>query len=79
MYKGQARFDGKEIESLKMVTFGDGDSLELTAGYEQVQFMLIAGAPFMEPIAPYGPFVMNTRQEIQTALEDLRNGTFVQK
>jgi redox-sensitive bicupin YhaK (pirin superfamily) len=41
--------------------------------------MLMAGAPIGEPIVPYGPFVMNTRSEIQQALADLRDGTFVQK
>jgi hypothetical protein len=40
-------------------------------------FMLIAGAPFKEPIVPYEPFVMNTAEEIQQALVDLRNGAFV--
>jgi redox-sensitive bicupin YhaK (pirin superfamily) len=40
--------------------------------------MLMTGAPFREPIYPYGPFVMNTQAEIQQALLDLRNGTFVQ-
>ena len=39
--------------------------------------MLIAGRPFREPIAPYGPFVMNTQEEIQQALAELRNGTFI--
>ncbi len=39
--------------------------------------MLMAGAPFSEPIFPYGPFVMNTREEIQQALADLSNGTFI--
>jgi hypothetical protein len=39
--------------------------------------MLIAGAPIGEPIVPYGPFVMNTEDEIRTALAELRNGTFV--
>ncbi len=39
--------------------------------------MLMAGAPFGEPIVPYGPFVMNTEDEIRQALDDLRNGTFV--
>ena len=38
----------------------------------------MAGAPFREAIFPYGPFVMNTQEEIQQALADLRNGTFVQ-
>jgi redox-sensitive bicupin YhaK (pirin superfamily) len=41
------------------------------------RFLLIAGAPFGEPIVPYGPFVMNTAAEIQQALRDLRAGTFV--
>jgi redox-sensitive bicupin YhaK (pirin superfamily) len=39
--------------------------------------MLVAGAPFGEPIVPYGPFVMNTEEEIRQALADLREGTFV--
>ena len=39
--------------------------------------MLIAGAPIKETIAPYGPFVMNTREEIQEALSDLQSGKFV--
>jgi redox-sensitive bicupin YhaK (pirin superfamily) len=39
--------------------------------------MLMAGGPFKEPIFPYGPFVMNTREEIQQALSELRSGTFV--
>jgi len=40
-------------------------------------FILMAGEPLKEPIAPYGPFVMNTSEEIQQALADLRKGTFV--
>jgi hypothetical protein len=43
-----------------------------------IRFMLMAGAPIREPIAPYGPFVMNTMEEIQQTLADLRNGVFVQ-
>jgi redox-sensitive bicupin YhaK (pirin superfamily) len=39
--------------------------------------MLIAGAPFKEPIFPYGPFVMNTREEIEETIRELRNGTFI--
>jgi redox-sensitive bicupin YhaK (pirin superfamily) len=44
---------------------------------EGVRFVLMAGAAFHEPIVPYGPFVMNTQEEIQQAFIDLRNGTFV--
>jgi hypothetical protein len=39
--------------------------------------MLMAGAPFNEPIVPYGPFVMNSEEEIRQALMELRSGTFV--
>jgi redox-sensitive bicupin YhaK (pirin superfamily) len=62
-----------------MLVFEDGDHIRVQAGAgSQTRFMLMAGAPFKEPIFPYGPFVMNTQEEIQQALTDLRNGTFVQ-
>lgn len=64
------------IEAVHLLVFGDGDQIEVTTD-QGVRFMLIAGAPFREPIAPYGPFVMNTMQEIQQALYELRNGTFI--
>jgi Pirin-related protein len=58
--------------------FGDGDEVVVRAGEGGVRFLLVSGKPLGEPIARYGPFVMNTREEIMKALEDLRNGTFVQ-
>lgn len=62
-----------------MLVFGDGDHLRVQAGpASAARFMLMAGVPFGEPIVPYGPFVMNTAEEIQQALADLRSGTFVQ-
>jgi redox-sensitive bicupin YhaK (pirin superfamily) len=71
---------GEQVEAVRLVVFGDGDHLKVQAGPESgVRFMLMAGAPFLEPIVPYGPFVMNTTAEIQQALDDLRNGTFVQE
>jgi redox-sensitive bicupin YhaK (pirin superfamily) len=75
--------DGDEstemIEAVRLVVFQDGDHVRIKgAGDSGVRFMLMAGAPIGEPIAPYGPFVMNTQEEIQQALADLRNGTFVQ-
>jgi redox-sensitive bicupin YhaK (pirin superfamily) len=42
-----------------------------------VRFLLVSGAPLGEPIARYGPFVMNTREEIEQALDDLHAGTFI--
>ena len=68
-----------EVEAVSMVEFGPGEEIRLRAGESApVRFMLMAGAPFKEPIVPYGPFVMNTVEEIQQTLIDLRNGTFVQ-
>jgi redox-sensitive bicupin YhaK (pirin superfamily) len=60
-----------------LVIFGDGDYIQAGAAKEPVRFLLVSGKPLNEPIARYGPFVMNTQEEIQQALEDLRNGTFV--
>jgi len=60
-----------------LVVFGDGDYIQARTHNEAVRFLLISGKPLNEPIARYGPFVMNTQEEIQQALEDLRNGTFV--
>jgi len=70
---------GEGISAVCMLVFEDGDYLMVRAGDQSpVRFMLVAGAPFHEPIVPYGPFVMNTQEEIQQAFQDLRNGTFVQ-
>jgi len=70
--------DGAMLSAPKLVVFGDGDAIEATASSQGVRFLLISGRPLGEPIARYGPFVMNTREEIEQALRDLRNGTFVQ-
>jgi len=70
---------GEEVEAVSMVVFGDGDHVRIQASpASPARFMWMAGRPFDEPIMPYGPFVMNTREEIMQALADLRNGTFVQ-
>ena len=69
---------GENVEAVHLVVFNDGDQLKVQAPPDaSVRFMLIAGAPFEQPIVPYGPFVMNTEAEIKQALADLRNGTFV--
>lgn len=69
--------EGQAVSAVNLVVMGDGERLHVRTG-ESMRFMLMAGAPFGESIVPYGPFVMNTQQEIQQALADLRNGTFVQ-
>ena len=78
LFEGGGVFGGDDASALRMLVLTDGDSLTAQAGPAGMRFILMAGAPFNEPIAPYGPFVMNTREEIQQALVDLRNGTFVE-
>lgn len=69
---------GTQVQATQLIVFEPGDSLAVRAAPEGgVRFVLMAGAPFGEPIVPYGPFVMNTEDEIRQALADLRNGTFV--
>jgi redox-sensitive bicupin YhaK (pirin superfamily) len=84
LFEGEALFgldledQGEYVEAVRMVVFDDGDRVRVQAGPgSHARFMLMTGAPFNEEIYPYGPFVMNTPEEIQQALSDLRNGTFV--
>jgi len=77
VFEGIGIFGGDAISHPKLVVFGDGDLVEVRTQETPIRFLLVSGKPLNEPIARYGPFVMNTRQEIEQALEDLRNGTFV--
>jgi redox-sensitive bicupin YhaK (pirin superfamily) len=54
-----------------------GETLTLSSGKDGARFLVVSGTPLKEPIAWHGPIVMNTKEEIQTALEELQNGTFV--
>lgn len=77
VFEGEAEIEGERIGAVAMVVFDDGDHVRVRASDQGTRFMLMTGAPFKEPIFPYGPFVMNTREEIEQALADLRAGTFV--
>ncbi|MBM4424221.1 MAG: pirin family protein [Chloroflexi bacterium] len=78
VFEGAGRFGAEEetVEAVRMVAFGGGGQIRVRTD-SGVRFMLIAGRPIREPIVPYGPFVMNTVEEIQQAFEDFRNGTLV--
>ena len=79
VFEGEALFGDQLVVAVKMLKMSKEGDLKVTTGSASpVRFMLMAGAPFGEPIVPYGPFVMNTPEEIQQALADLRAGTFVQ-
>jgi redox-sensitive bicupin YhaK (pirin superfamily) len=84
LFEGAAAFGPDGAEGLqraqpRLFVFDDGDWVRARAGAEGARFLLVSGRPLGEPIARYGPFVMNTREEIMQALEDLRNGTFARE
>ena len=60
-----------------LVQFGTGDEVTVTAGPNGIRFLLISGAPIQEPVAWHGPIVMNTQAELQQAMRDLQNNTFI--
>ena len=57
--------------------YGDGEEIRVAAGEEGARFLLVSGKPIGEPIAWYGPIVMNTEEELETAFEEYRRGTFL--
>ena len=77
VFEGEAVFSDETVSSVMMIKYEDGDHIRVKTENSSVRFMLMAGAPFKEPIVPYGPFVMNTEEEIYQALADLKAGTFV--
>ena len=79
LFQGDGDFGGKTLEATRLVIFGDGNQVEVTAGKQGARFLLVSGKPLGEPIARYGPFVMNTEEEIRQALHDLRDGTFIRQ
>ena len=67
---------GRDVRAPALVVFGDGDLVEAAGAPGGGRFLLAAARPLGEPIARHGPFVMNTRAEIEEALRDLRTGHF---
>jgi redox-sensitive bicupin YhaK (pirin superfamily) len=66
-----------EVENRTLVLFDQGDEITVQAGSEGVRFLLVAGKPLREPVAWYGPIVMNTQAELRRAFEELQEGTFL--
>jgi quercetin 2,3-dioxygenase len=60
-----------------LIVFGNGDEVTVQAGDEGIRFLLVSGKPIEEPVAWYGPIVMNSNAELQQAVTELRNGTFI--
>ena len=84
VFVGRGRFgvtdtnSGQPVAAQQLAVLSDGEELTVRTEEDAVRFLLLAARPLREPIARYGPFVMNTREEIAQAFEDFRKGTFLQ-
>ena len=79
VFEGAGRFGAEEqtlVQEPRLVVWSDGDTLEVKTEQVPVRFLLVSGQPLREPVARYGPFVMNTRAEIEQTLRELEQGTF---
>jgi redox-sensitive bicupin YhaK (pirin superfamily) len=66
-----------EADNRTLVLFDSGDEVSVQAGDDGVRFLLVSGKPLREPVAWYGPIVMNTQEELQQAFRELQQGTFL--
>ena len=79
----EKQVDGEEVlfrepaGDRSLVVFDRGDEVTVQAGERGIRFLLVSGKPIKEPVAWYGPIVMNTQAELQQAVTELRNGTFI--
>jgi len=79
LFRGMGSFDeqGHTATAPQLVIYQDGDAVKVQASAQGARFLIVSALPLGEPIARYGPFVMNTRAEIEQTLMELRNGTFI--
>jgi hypothetical protein len=77
VFEGSARLAGDALATHSLAVLGPGDSVEIRAGESGARFILVAGRPIGESVVQYGPFVMNTREEIEQAFADYRDGRLV--
>jgi hypothetical protein len=75
--KGTFDLDAGEVDSENLVIFRDGERVRVEASGESLRFLLVSGRPIKEPVAWWGPIVMNTRQELEQAIQEYREGTFI--
>ena len=77
---GRGRFDdesGEVVDSENLVLFRDGDRVRIEAMDRPLRLLLVSGKPLHEPVAWWGPIVMNNRRELETAVQEFQDGTFV--
>ena len=82
VFEGESFFDVEESEMVgsdHLVLYEDGEEVVITTKEKQVRFLLISGKPIGEPVAWYGPIVMNTDDELRQAFREYREGSFIKK
>jgi redox-sensitive bicupin YhaK (pirin superfamily) len=77
LYEGGATLGGREVATGQLAVLEDGDRIAAVTGDARARFLFLAARPLHEPIARYGPFVMNSRDELVRAVEDYQRGTFL--
>jgi redox-sensitive bicupin YhaK (pirin superfamily) len=75
--RDRAGRDSPDLENRTLVVFDRGDEVVIQAGEHGIRFLLVSGRPIEEPVAWYGPIVMNTEEELRQAYAELRAGTFI--
>jgi redox-sensitive bicupin YhaK (pirin superfamily) len=66
-----------DVGNHSLVLFDRGDEIVVQAGDEGIRFLLVSGKPIEEPVAWYGPIVMNTQEQLRQAVTELQTGTFI--
>jgi redox-sensitive bicupin YhaK (pirin superfamily) len=66
-----------DVSNHSLVLFDRGDEIVVQAGEEGIRFLLVSGKPLEEPVAWYGPIVMNTQSQLRQAMSELQSGTFI--
>lgn len=78
LFAGTLVSEGRDVTDHSFLQLGAGDTVQVVAGAQGARFILVAGRPLNERVVQYGPFVMNSEEEIHQAFEDYRNGRLVQ-
>ena len=79
VYEGSAAAGGSELPPHSLAVLGEGDEIRVGAGPGGARFVCVAGCPIGEEVVQYGPFVMNTREEIEQAIREYQSGQLVKK
>jgi len=75
-YEGEATVEGKDLPHRAAGLLSGGEKVGFMAGAQGARVLVLAGKPLREPVVQYGPFVMNTREEIEQAIADYQSGAF---